>query len=89
MPGGLRSDRKRSRSTKSRRIRNLHLYAVEGTVEDIGYVGHLTTYHVKLKSGQIIKAQDSNSRQTQDRAITWEDEVWLSWYAGDGVLLRA
>ena len=66
-----------------------NLNAVAGTVEDIGYIGHLTTYHVRLADGRLLKAQDTNSRQAEDRGISWEDEVWLQWHSNDGVLLYA
>ena len=64
------------------------LNVVEGVVKDIGYIGNLTTFHVRLADGHMVKAQDANSRQAQDRGISWEDTVWLSWQAVDAVLLE-
>jgi len=60
---------------------------VQGKVLDIAYLGNLSTYHVELKGGQIIKAQTANTRRISKRSITWEDPVWLSWTATAGVLL--
>ena len=60
---------------------------LQGKVLDIAYLGNLSTYHVALPSGQIIKAQTANTRRISRRAITWEDPVWLSWSATAGVLL--
>jgi len=58
-----------------------------GHVHDIAYVGNLSTYHVRLADGSIVKAQEANRRRIANRAITWEDEVWLSWTPGAGVVL--
>ncbi len=61
--------------------------AVQGKVLDIAYLGNLSTYHVQLASGTIIKAQSANTRRISRRSFTWEDPVWLSWTATAGVLL--
>lgn len=61
--------------------------AVQGKVHDIAYLGNLSTYHVELPNGTIIKAQIANTRRIARRSITWEDTVWLSWTATAGVLL--
>jgi putrescine transport system ATP-binding protein len=60
---------------------------VEGKVLDIAYLGNLSTYHVELAGGTIIKAQTANTRRISRRSITWEDKVWISWSATAGVLL--
>ena len=54
---------------------------------DIAYLGNISTYHVELPDGQIIKAQTANTRRVSRRRFTWEDTVWLSWTATAGVLL--
>lgn len=59
-----------------------------GIVDDIAYIGNLSTYYVRLESGEIIKAQEVNRRRVSNREITWEDRVWLSWTAGSGILLE-
>ena len=61
--------------------------AMEGKVLDIAYLGNLSTYHVELPGGQVIKAQTANTRRIARRDITWEDPVWISWSATAGVLL--
>ncbi|MEP3329526.1 ABC transporter ATP-binding protein [Sedimentitalea sp.] len=61
--------------------------AVQGKVLDIAYLGNLSTYHVELATGTIIKAQTANTRRIARRNITWEDPVWLSWTATAGVML--
>ena len=60
---------------------------LEGKVLDIAYLGNLSTYHVQLPNGKVIKAQTANTRRIARRDITWEDTVWISWSATAGVLL--
>ena len=60
--------------------------ALQGKVLDIAYLGNLSTYHVELPGGQVIKAQTANTRRIARRDITWEDPVWISWSATAGVL---
>lgn len=60
---------------------------VQGRVLDIAYLGNISTYHVELSTGAIIKAQTANTRRVARRDFTWEDKVWLSWTATAGVLL--
>ena len=61
--------------------------ALQGKVLDIAYLGNLSTYHVELPGGQVIKAQTANTRRIARRDITWEDPVWISWSATAGVML--
>ncbi len=63
--------------------------AVQGKVLDIAYLGNLSTYHVELPNGTIIKAQTANTRRISRRSFTWEDPVWLSWTATAAVLLAS
>ncbi|WP_282078150.1 ABC transporter ATP-binding protein [Epibacterium ulvae] len=60
---------------------------VQGKVLDIAYLGNISTYHVELPNGTVVKAQIANTRRISRRAFTWEDPVWLSWAASAGVLL--
>ena len=62
--------------------------AVQGKVHDIAYLGNLSTYHVEVPSGDIIKAQVANTRRISRRDFTWEDPVWISWTETAGVLLE-
>ncbi|WP_299592160.1 ABC transporter ATP-binding protein [uncultured Tateyamaria sp.] len=61
--------------------------AVRGKILDIAYLGNLSTYHVELPTGDIIKAQVANTRRISRRDFTWEDPVWVSWTKTAGVLL--
>ncbi|WIY26733.1 ABC transporter ATP-binding protein [Parasedimentitalea psychrophila] len=63
--------------------------AVQGKILDIAYLGNISTYHVELPTGVVIKAQAANTRRISRRSYTWEDTVWLSWTATAGVLLAS
>ena len=64
-----------------------HANTVRGRILDIAYLGNISTYHVQLPSGHVIKAQAANTRRIARRTFTWEDEVWLGWTETAGVLL--
>jgi len=60
---------------------------VAGKVWDIGYLGDVSIYHVRLQTGAIVKATVTNRTRLVERPITWEDDVWLSWSRDAGVVL--
>ncbi|MFB9150806.1 ABC transporter ATP-binding protein [Roseovarius ramblicola] len=62
--------------------------AVQGKIIDIAYLGNLSTYHVEIAGGRMVKAQAANTRRLSRRDFTWEDTVWLSWSDTAAVLLR-
>ncbi|THD73758.1 ABC transporter ATP-binding protein [Thalassobius vesicularis] len=61
--------------------------AIKGQIVDIAYLGNVSTYHVRIPGGLVIKAQAANTRRLSRRAFTWEDEVWLSWTLTGGSVL--
>ncbi len=61
--------------------------AVSGEVWDIGYLGDISIYHVRLATGATLKATVANATRLVERPITWEDKVWLSWSRDGGVVL--
>jgi len=63
--------------------------ALSGKILDIGYHGNISTYHVEIETGQVVKAQAANRERIAKRAFTWEDRVWISWAATAGVVLTA
>ena len=61
--------------------------AVPGKVEDVGYLGSISHYHVCSAAGERITALRANSAHTVERPISWEDQVWLDWPVDAGVVL--
>ena len=53
--------------------------ALAGTVVDVGYLGNLSVYKVRLDDGALMTATLSNRTRLVERAIGWNDRVWLSW----------
>ncbi|MCF4097523.1 ABC transporter ATP-binding protein [Maritalea mediterranea] len=60
---------------------------VAGRVEDIAYLGNMSTYYVRLENGNLIKSQVANDRRISRRSVTWNDQVWLSWSDTAGIVL--
>jgi len=60
---------------------------LKGQVWDIGYLGDLSIYHVRLANGTIVKSAQTNQTRLIKRPITWDDEVYLSWPRDGGVVL--
>ena len=60
---------------------------VGGRVVDVGYLGDVSTYHVRLGSGLMMKATAANLTRMIERPIGPDDEVWLSWPPEAAVVL--
>jgi putrescine transport system ATP-binding protein len=50
---------------------------VPGTVLDVGYTGHMSSYRVQLASGRIIRVTQANEGR-RDNPITWDEAVHVS-----------
>jgi putrescine transport system ATP-binding protein len=61
--------------------------AVSGEVWDIGYLGDVSIYHIRLATGATVKSTITNTTRLVSRPITWEDKVWLTWSRDGGVVL--
>jgi len=62
---------------------------LKGTIEDISYVGSISTYHVRLASGKILIACRANRERSAEHQLTWEDEVYLHWLPHSAVVLAS
>ncbi|HVJ37910.1 MAG TPA: polyamine ABC transporter ATP-binding protein [Stenotrophomonas sp.] len=60
-----------------------------GSIEDIAYFGSHSVYHVRLPSGIKLMANFTNQQRWASEALTWGDEVWVSWGENDGVVLTS
>ena len=62
---------------------------VAGEVWDIGYLGDVSIYHVRLASGAIVRCTQANRARLIERPITWQDRVFLTWGADASVILKS
>jgi len=62
---------------------------LEGTVEDIAYMGDVSVYRVRLADGRLVRAIRTNRVRLQSQTIVWEDAVRLSWDPQAVVVLTA
>jgi putrescine transport system ATP-binding protein len=60
---------------------------VAGQVWDIGYLGDLSIYKVRLDDGSMMQAAAANMTRLIERPIGWDERVWLSWAPESGVVL--
>lgn len=59
----------------------------QGVIEDIAYLGSLTTYHVKLDTGMVVKVTHTNAARHDLTRLTWGDRVYVWWCGSDVVVL--
>jgi len=59
----------------------------QGVIEDLAYLGSLTTYHVKLESGMVVKVTHTNAARHDTTRLTWGDKVYVWWCGSDVVVL--
>ena len=52
-----------------------------GIVEDLGYIGHMSAYRVKLDNGRVIRVTQSNRLRDED-PISWDEAVFASFQPG-------
>ncbi len=60
---------------------------LSGRVWDIGYLGDVSIYKVRLDDGNLMKASVANATRLIERPIGWDDQVWLSFTPEAGVVL--
>lgn len=67
---------------------NASVNAAEGKIWDIAYLGDMTVFHVKLKSGQVVKASSLNAVRAVEEPFAYDQNVWISFDENAGVLLK-
>jgi putrescine transport system ATP-binding protein len=60
---------------------------VQGVIEDLAYLGSLTTYHVRLDGGMMVKVTHTNSARHDQAPLTWGSRVYVWWCGSDVVVL--
>ena len=59
----------------------------QGVVDDLGYLGNLSLYRIRLESGKMIQVSSQNRRRSAKRFVEWEDKIWVSWRPRSAVVL--
>ncbi len=67
---------------------NASINAAKGELWDIGYLGDMTVFHVRLSNGNVVKASSLNAQRSVDDPFTYDQEVWVSFDEDGGVLLK-
>jgi putrescine transport system ATP-binding protein len=58
-----------------------------GTVGEIGYLGNMSIYKVRLDGGNVWKAAVANTTRHADRPMVIGERVWLSFESDAGIVL--
>ena len=60
---------------------------IKGIVENIAYLGDVSTFHIRMQSGQKAQMTLTNLRPITEQTLTWGEEVMLEWDPDGGVVL--
>jgi len=60
---------------------------LRGIVDDLGYLGNLSLYRVRLESGKVILVSQQNRQRSSKRFIEWEEQIWVSWRPRSSIVL--
>jgi putrescine transport system ATP-binding protein len=60
---------------------------LKAMVEEVAYFGNLSVYRLRLPTGKLIQATKVNLSRFDDDAISWDEEVWVTWGDTAGVVL--
>jgi putrescine transport system ATP-binding protein len=58
-----------------------------GTIVDIGYLGELTIYKLRLADGAIVTAAIANTGHAAERPIDWDERSWMSFAPEAAIVL--
>jgi putrescine transport system ATP-binding protein len=58
-----------------------------GTIVDIGYLGELTIYKLRLADGAIVTAAIANTGHAAEPPIDWDERAWMSFAPEAAIVL--
>ncbi len=58
-----------------------------GTIVDIGYLGELTIYKLRLADGAIVTAAIANTGHAAEHPIDWDERAWMSFAPESAIVL--
>jgi putrescine transport system ATP-binding protein len=58
-----------------------------GTIVDIGYLGELTIYKLRLADGAVVTAVIANTGHAGERPVDWDERAWMSFSPEAAIVL--
>jgi putrescine transport system ATP-binding protein len=58
-----------------------------GTIIDIGYLGELTIYKLRLADGAVVTAAIANTGHAGERPVDWDERAWMSFSPEAAIVL--
>jgi putrescine transport system ATP-binding protein len=58
-----------------------------GTIVDVGYLGELTIYKLRLADGAIVTAAIANTGHIAERPLDWDERAWMSFSPDAAIVL--
>jgi putrescine transport system ATP-binding protein len=58
-----------------------------GTIVDIGYLGELTIYKLRLADGTVVTAAIANTGHVAEHPIDWDERAWMSFSPEAAIVL--
>lgn len=63
------------------------LQCLQGEVVELAYMGNLSIYRVRVAGNKIVQVTAPNLQRVAQRAIDWNDQVYLSWCPENSMIL--
>jgi putrescine transport system ATP-binding protein len=75
--------------TRERPLNVREANITKGMVEEIGYLGDMSVYQIVLDSGKRLRVTQTNTVRGNPDAITWDEQVYVSWGDTSGAVLTS
>lgn len=75
--------------TRERPLNIREANITKGVVEEIGYLGDMSVYQIVLESGKRLRVTQTNTVRGNPDAITWDEQVYVSWGDTSGAVLTS
>ena len=74
--------------TRERPEKGFKHNVAQGRVEEVIYQGSQTRYWVRIQEYRIAIVQQHSRFLLDEKPVTWDETVWVSWHADDGFMLE-
>ncbi len=82
----IRPEKIRISREKPQSLPNQNLFS--GIIEDVVYKGDHTKFWVRVEGQRIGVFQQHGRFLLDEKPLSWNDEVWITWHADDGFMLE-